>query len=79
MTTAKLIEMLKAADPDGTRQVYIQRDPEGNGYESARYCWTGAINKRGDVGIDALTESDIKAGYRDVDVIKGKKILIVAP
>jgi hypothetical protein len=79
MTTKKLIEMIQEADPTGTRQVYVQRDPEGNGYEAARTAWCGAVNTHGDVGIDHLTEADRALGYSEEDVVKGKKILIIAP
>ena len=79
MTTKKLIEMIQAADPGGNRQVYVQRDPEGNGYEAARSTWCGAVDKDGEVGLDHLTEVDRALGYTEEDVKKGKKVLVIAP
>jgi hypothetical protein len=79
ITSEKLIEMIKASDPTGKRVVYVQRDPEGNGYEPASSVWCGAVNTHGDVGIDSLTEEARRIGFREEDVIKGKKVLVVAP
>lgn len=79
MNSAKLIEMIKAADPGGTRQVYLQRDPEGNGYDTCYGVWAAVIDKHGEVGMESLTEADRKAGFTDEDVKKGKKILVIQP
>jgi hypothetical protein len=79
VTTKKCIEMMQAADPEGTRQVYLQRDSEGNGYEPARTTWCGGVDKHGDVGLDHLTEADRALEYTEEDVKKGKRILVIAP
>jgi hypothetical protein len=79
MTSEKLIELIKAADPGGKRQVYLQIDEEGNGHNPCFGVWACAMNSRGDVGIEKLTEEDEEQGYSAEDVVKGKKILMIQP
>lgn len=79
MTTAKLVKMIQDADPSGKRTVYLQHDPEGNGYSPANAMWRAAVNSHGDVGLDELTASDRKRGFTEGDVVKGKKIVVIVP
>lgn len=79
MTSAKLIELIKAADPTGKRKVILQRDSEGNGFEECYGVWAAAQNSHGDVGYESLTEKQRDAGYGDDDIVKGKKVLVIQP
>lgn len=79
MTTKRLIQLLQEADPEGTRSVILQGDPEGNYYHDTHSVWTGAINKRGDVGLEKLLPEDVEQGYTRDDVVKGRKAVIIVP
>ena len=79
MTSAELIELIKQADPKGNRQVILQRDAEGNGYEPLYGVAKRAMNKRGDVGYESLTAAQRAEGYSDEDIVKGEKVLVLQP
>lgn len=79
MTSEKLIQLIREADPSGKQQVYLQRDPEGNGYEPCYGVWAAGMDRRGDVGMRSLTAEDREAGFTDEDVKKYKKIVVIQP
>lgn len=81
MTVKELIEQLKKEDPD--RLVILQKDSEGNGYSPFYDLYTGSYEAEstwgGHVGLEELTEEDIKHGYGEGDVVNGEKALILTP
>jgi hypothetical protein len=79
MTSEKLIEMIREADPTGKRQVYLQIDSEGNGYNPVYGVWACGMDSNGDVGYEKLTDALREQGYTEEDVKKGKKILVIQP
>lgn len=80
ITSEKLIEMIRQADPTGKRKVYIQRDPEGNGTPMPLYgVWACAMNADGEVGYEKLTPELEEEGYSQEDVVEGKKVLVIQP
>jgi hypothetical protein len=81
MTVHELIEALSKEDPN--RLVVMQSDAEGNGYSPLADFWTGSYQAEttwsGEAGLEKLTESQIKAGYTEEDILQGVAALVLCP
>ena len=81
MKIKELIKLLEKEDPD--RIVIMASDAEGNSYSPLSSVWTAAYKAEntwsGEVGLEILTEEDIKRGYSEEDVLKGKKAIVFSP
>ena len=81
MKVKELIAELQEQDPE--REVILQKDSEGNGYEYLYSIWSGAYrpNER-EAGLDELTEEDRENGYCEDDVYDEEgdvKVVILTP
>jgi hypothetical protein len=76
MTVRELTALLAEHDQD--RIVVLSRDAEGNGYSPLCAIGTGAY-RRGEVGLEVLTEEDRRLGFTEEDVMRGAKALILTP
>lgn len=81
MTVAELIELLKTVEQD--RIVVMSKDSEGNGYSPLSGIFTAAYGAEstwsGEIGLEKLTEDDIKQGYSEEDVIEGVPCIVLQP
>lgn len=83
MNVKELIELLNSVE-DKDRLVIIQKDSEGNNFSPFENIWTGTYEPytswSGRVGLDELTEEDIKEGFTEDDIIdNGTKALFLYP
>lgn len=76
MNVRELIEELQAVD--GDRIVVMSGDQEGNGYSPLGSIWE-CVYSDGEVGLETLTEDDIKHGYSEEDVKDGKPAVCLWP
>lgn len=81
MNVKQLIELLQQEDPD--RIVICQKDAEGNQYSPLSNVRTGTYLANttwsGTVGLEKLSEQNIKDGYSEEDVIAGIPALVLTP
>lgn len=81
MKVGELIKKLESFDKD--RIVIMQKDSEGNGYSPLEGLWSGSYEEEstwsGYMGLEELTEEDIKDGYGDGDVVDGQKAVCLYP
>jgi hypothetical protein len=81
MTTRQLIKLLQEADPEGTRIVILQKDPEGNGYHEAQGAESNVLWNRADrdLGYEDLTLALQRKGFTEEDLGSGKKAVVIFP
>jgi hypothetical protein len=78
MTVKELIKELQQIDPE--RLVVVASDPEGNSFDTLESWSTAAYDKEArEVGLEKLTEEDIKAGYGEEDVKDGVPCIVIWP
>lgn len=82
MRVKDLLAILQKEDPQ--RVVILLSDAEGNCPSPLSRTWTGAYRAEtawmGKVGLDELTDTDLKKGYTEDDVIEdGVPALILVP
>lgn len=78
MIVSELITKLQKID--GARTVVLSMDPEGNKYNLLDDAWlVGAYSRRGEVGLEKLTDEDRQNGYIKEDVVEGLPALILYP
>ena len=82
MNVKELIEALKQEDPN--RLVVMSKDSEGNRFSPLAEVATSAYKAEttwcGEIGLEELTEEDIKQGYADEDVVEdGVPALVLWP
>jgi hypothetical protein len=82
MKVKELIKLLQETDQE--REVIMSKDSEGNCYSPLYALWTGSYKPEttwyGEVGLDSLTEEDIRRGYTEEDVMKdGQSAIILCP
>lgn len=77
----KAKDLIKILEQCPDREVVLQKDAEGNGYSTLRGAWKGKYDPRYfEVGLEELTEEDIKEGYGEEDLMKdGVKAIILYP
>lgn len=81
MKVRELIEQLQKQDPEAI--VVLQRDSEGNGFSPLSGLYFGAYEAEttwsGNFGPHELTESMVKAGYSEEDVVHGVSAVALHP
>lgn len=77
MTNKQLIAKLSKLDPNLI--VVMASDSEGNGFSPLSSLDTGCSYKDGEVGLKELTPQDVKNGYSEEDVLKGKPAVVLYP
>ena len=81
MKVKQLIKILQKVDPE--RFIVMAKDGEGNGYsplyDICECAYAPDSTWSGEVGLEKLTKADIKAGYSEEDVLKGKKSICLRP
>lgn len=82
MTVSQLIDELQKMDPN--RFVVMSCDGEGNSYSPLYATYDAMYSPEntwsGSVGLEKLTEENIKLGYSDEDVIEdGIPVVVLVP
>ena len=62
------------------RDVILQNDSEGNGYNLVGGYWCGIYNREYDeVGLEKLTSELIEEGYTESDIKEGEPSIFLVP
>jgi hypothetical protein len=78
MTIKELIDKLNEYDQD--RLVILSSDSEGNSFNELYGIGKCSYNKKSkDIGLEKLTDEDIKLGYGEKDVIEGVPAVCLSP